>query len=46
MTVTDYTTKIKEICDASGSFNVTVDEDEIQRYKPIRTTIGTREKTL
>ena len=28
MSVTDYT-KIKEICDALGSINVTVDEDEI-----------------
>ena len=29
MLVTDYTTKIKEICDALGSINVTVDEDEM-----------------
>ena len=53
MTVTDYTTKIKEICDALGSINVTADEDEMiqiclsglaQRYKPIQTTICTRQK--
>ena len=29
MSVTDYTTKIKEICDALGSINVTVDEEEM-----------------
>ena len=29
MTVIDYTTKIKEICDALGSINVTVDNDEM-----------------
>ena len=48
MTVTDYTTKIKEICDALGSINMTVDEDEMvqiclgglaQRYGLIRTAI-------
>ena len=53
MSVTDYTTKIKEICDALGSINVMVDEDEMvqsylggltQRCEPIRTTIYTREK--
>ena len=53
MSVTDYTTKIKEICDALGSINVTVDEDEMvhiylgdlaQRYGPILTAICTREK--
>jgi hypothetical protein len=31
MTVIDYTTKIKEICDTLGSINVTVDEDKIVR---------------
>ena len=45
--VTNYTTKVKEICDALGSINVTVNEDEMvqiclgglaQRYGPIRTT--------
>ena len=44
MTVTDYNTKIKEICDALGSIDVRVDEDEMvhiclsglsQRYMPI-----------
>ena len=53
MSVTDYTTKVKEICDALGSINVTVDEDEMvqtclgglmQRYGPIRMTICTQEK--
>ena len=29
MSVTDYTTKIKEICDALGSINVTMEEDEM-----------------
>ena len=29
MTVTNYTTKIKEIYDALGSINVTVDEDKM-----------------
>ena len=55
MSVTDYSTKVKEICDALGSINVTMDEDEMvqinlsdltQRYEPIRTTIFTREKPL
>ena len=31
MTMTDYTTKIKEICDTLGFINVIVNEDE--RYK-------------
>ena len=53
MSVTDYTTKVKEICDALGSINVTVDEDEMvqiclgglaQRYGPIRRAICSREK--
>ena len=53
MTVTDYTTKIKEIFDALGSINVTMDEDEMvqiflggltHRYGPIRTAICTRQK--
>ena len=44
MLVTEYTTKVKGICDALGSINVTVDEDEMaqiclvglaQRYRPI-----------
>ena len=29
MSVTDYTNKVKEICDALGSINVTVDADEM-----------------
>ena len=29
MSVTDYTSKIKEICDALGSIDVTVEEDEM-----------------
>ena len=53
MSVTDYITKVKEICDALGSINVTVDEDEMvqiclegltQRYGPIQMAICTREK--
>ena len=55
MLVTNYTTKIKEICDALGSIKVTMDEDEIvqiclgdltQWYGQICTTICTREKPL
>ena len=51
--MTDYTTKIKDICNALGSINVSVDEEEMvqiylhglaQRYGPIETTICTREK--
>ena len=51
MLVTDYTTKVKEICDALGFINVIVDEDEmvqiclgglVQRYEPIQTVIRTR----
>ena len=53
MLITDYTTKVKEICDALESINVTVDEDEVvqiclsglaQRYGPIRIAICTWEK--
>ena len=49
----DYTTKIREICDALGFINVTMDENEmvqiclgglLQRYELIRTIICTREK--
>ena len=29
MSVTDYTTKIKEICDVLGSINVMVEEEEM-----------------
>ena len=55
MSVTNYTTKIKEICDVLGSINVMVDEDEMvqilldgltQWYGPIQTTICTWEKPL
>ena len=51
--MTDYTTKIKEICHALGSINVIVDENKMvqiflgdlaQWYRPIRTTICTGEK--
>ena len=46
MSITYYTTKVKEICEALGLINVTVDEDVMvhiclgclaQRYEPIRT---------
>ena len=48
--MTDYTMKVKEVCDALGSINVMVDEDEMvqiclgglaQRYMPIWMTICT-----
>ena len=51
----EYTTKIKEICDALGSINVLVDEEEMVhiclgalalRCRPIWTTICMREKPL
>ena len=54
MSVIDYNTKIKEICDALGSINVMVDEDEMvqiclgglaQTYGPIRKAICTQEKS-
>ena len=50
MSITEYTTKLKEICDALGSINVMVDKDEMvqiclgglaQWYEPIRITICT-----
>ena len=53
--MTDYTMKVKEVCDALGSINVMVDEDEMvqiylgdlaQWYGPIRTAICTQEKPL
>ena len=53
MSVTNYTTKVKQICDALGSINLTVDEDKMvqicfgdlaQRYGPILTAICTWEK--
>ena len=52
MSVSDYTAKIKSICDSLGSININVDEDEMvqvclgglaQRFDPIRTTILVRE---
>ena len=55
MSITDYTPKMKEICDTLDSINVTVDEDEMvqicigglaQRYGPIWTTICSQEKPL
>ena len=55
MSVTDYTTKMKEIYDVLGSINVTIDEDKMVRiclgdlahwYRPILTGICTREKPL
>ena len=48
MSVTDYTAKIKSICDSLGSINVNIDEEEMvqvclgglaQRFNPLRTTI-------
>ena len=51
--MTDYTTKIKEICDTLGSINVIVDTDEMgqiclggvaHRFGPIWKAICTREK--
>ena len=54
MSVIDYTTKIKQICDALGSISVTMDEDEMvqiylgslaQKYGSIRTTIYMRENS-
>ena len=53
MSVLEYTTKVKEICDALGPLNFTVDEEEMvliclgcltQRYEPIWTAICSREK--
>ena len=52
MSVSDYTAKIKSICDSLGSININVDEDEMvqvwlgdlsQRFNPLRTTILARE---
>ena len=54
MTVTNYTTTIKEICDVLGSINVTVDKDEMvqiglgglhKRYGPIGIAICTKGET-
>ena len=55
MSVIDYTTKIKELNDALGSINVTVDEEETvqiclgglaQRYEPMQMVICNQEKPL
>ena len=52
MSVSDYTAKIKSICDSLGSININVDEDEMvqvclgglaQRFNLLRTTILGRE---
>ena len=52
MSVSDYTAKIKSICDSLGSININVDEDEMvqvclggltQRFNPLRTKILARE---
>ena len=52
MSVTDYTAKIKSICDSLGSINVNIDEDEMvqvclgglaQRFNPLRTAILARD---
>ena len=52
MSVSDYTAKIKSICDSLGSINISVDEDEMvqvclgglaQRFDPLRTAILVRE---
>ena len=53
MSMSDYTVKIKSICDSLGSIIINVDEDEMvqvclgrlaQRFDPIRTTLLAREK--
>ena len=52
MSVSDYTAKIKSICDSLGSIKINVDEDEMvqvclgglaQRFDPLRTAILARE---
>ena len=52
MSVTDYTAKIKSICDSLGSINVNIDEEEMvqvclgglaQRFNPLRTAILARD---
>ena len=53
MSMTDYTSKIKEICDMLGSINVMIDEDEMvqvyleglaQMFGSFRMVVCTREK--
>ena len=55
MLVTDYTTKIKQICDALWSIIVTMEEDRIvqiylgvlvKKYGPIHMAICMREKPM
>ena len=50
MSVTDYTSKIKEICDSLTSIDLNVEEDEIVqvcfRELAFRTVVYTRESTL
>ena len=52
MSMSDYTAKIKSICDSLGSININVDEEEMvqvclggltQRFDPLRTAILARE---
>ena len=52
MSMSDYTTKIKSICDSLGSMNINVKEDEMvqvclgglaQRFDPIRMIILERQ---
>ena len=54
MSATDYTAKIKSICDSLGSINVNIDDDEMvqtclgglaPRFSAMRTAILAREKT-
>ena len=55
MSIANYTAKVKVICNALGSIDITVGKEEMvqiclgglaQRYGHIRTTILTREKPL
>ena len=52
MSMSDYTAKIKSICDSLGPINVNIDEDEMvqvclgglaQRFNPLRTAIFARD---
>ena len=54
MSITGYTLKIKELCDALGSIDVVIDDNEMvqiwlgnlaPRFNTMRTTILTRENT-
>ena len=54
MSITGYTLKIKELCDALGSINVVIDDEEMvqiclgslaPRFSSIRSTILARENT-